>query len=606
MALGKRFASLAWASCAALAFVVGCTGDAGPAGPAGSPGSEGTPGAEGQPGADGTDNPSVSAISPGLAYLERTTEVTISGYGTEWTPAAMVDFGPGISVDSMKVASPTAIVATISVDAAAALGPRDVSVREGENTTTYEGAFHVDAPLFVVGLAGSTEQGSILFGRAEQLDKSTPFDTTEDSPYPYLSLAAGDSSAAIIQSASSYAVEFLMFLDVNASTGPTDVAAVSGFPGLEVTSREPASFDTGARAPIPLTIGVDEMAMIPNAFDSILYSVQADPFKLVTIDITSTDPNVAPAFALLPSSGKFDDLITYDASAAFTSGAGGTYYVVVWDINGDASYPYVVSTSAADSDDHEPNDTCAMAQAVTTPAMLSNLSLSSTIDEDWFAITATAADVGSTIHVVTSPGNPDTDTWVDVLASDCMTSLGGPSDDLDYHEDFTSAPIPAAGIYYVKVYHSSFLFSSGTLYDLSISIDAPPIDKEPNDDAASASAAPIGMAFPAAISPAFDNDYFAVTVAAGQTITATVSDGMNVACGNSGSIGAYIDSEMEIYDTDGVTSLDFNEDIDSTNNYCSSLQVTVPAAGTYYVRVSSSTFYAPDGTFDYTLVIDVQ
>ena len=91
---------------------------------------------------------------------------------------------------------------------------------------------------------------------------------------------------------------------------------------------------------------------------------------------------------------------------------------------------------------------------------------------DWFVFTATAADVGKLVHVVTGGNAPPhpCDTVVEVFAGSCasLVSLGGESDDFDYSEDWLSTAIPAAGSIWVKVSYSAFGFSSAP-YTLLVS-----------------------------------------------------------------------------------------------------------------------------------------
>src|SRR5580704_6372405 len=93
----------------------GAQGPTGQQGPAGMNGSDGTNGEAGPPGSGAPATPSVSGITPPQSYLSRTTELTISGYGTNWSSATTVDFGgTDIAVNKITVASPTALVVSIS------------------------------------------------------------------------------------------------------------------------------------------------------------------------------------------------------------------------------------------------------------------------------------------------------------------------------------------------------------------------------------------------------------------------------------------------------------------------------------------------------------
>ncbi len=131
-------------------------------------------------------------------------------------------------------------------------------------------------------------------------------------------------------------------------------------------------------------------------------------------------------------------------------------------------------TCVAPPNDNEPaNNTCSGAlPGPSLPATLNSLQLPTQADVDWFLFAATAADVGKVVHVqTTSSGVPPCDTVVEVFAgASCaaLSSLGGPSDDLDYSENWLSTPIAAAGPIWVKVSYSSFGFSSAP-YTLLVS-----------------------------------------------------------------------------------------------------------------------------------------
>jgi hypothetical protein len=124
--------------------------------------------------------------------------------------------------------------------------------------------------------------------------------------------------------------------------------------------------------------------------------------------------------------------------------------------------------------DNEPaNDTCAGASPEALPATITPLALPTVTDVDWFMFTATAADVGKKVHVVTtSTGTPNPcDTVVEVfIGASCaaLSTLGGPSDDADYSEDWLSAALPAAGPFWVKVSYATSGFSSAP-YTLIVS-----------------------------------------------------------------------------------------------------------------------------------------
>lgn len=136
-------------------------------------------------------------------------------------------------------------------------------------------------------------------------------------------------------------------------------------------------------------------------------------------------------------------------------------------------------------------------------------------------------------------------------------------------------------------------------YTLDIEELVPTPEGEPNHNAGTAD--PATDAFAGSINPEADEDWIAVTVGAGQSLTATVTAGGADTCGPNGAI----DSEIEIIDTDGSTSLAFNDDLGFAS-FCSSATADMLAGGTYYVRVAASAQFCPTCTFDYSVILDIQ
>ncbi len=185
--------------------------------------------------------------------------MTLSGAGTAWTDQVKVSFGEKITLDKLTVASPTALVARVTVAPDAATGPRDIVVSDAENELVYKGAFHVEAPISVA-VTGAPAQGSIFFVHARGLDFETPFDTTQAgsvfSPtYPNVALVAALGNGAVIAGVSEYAVDYKVFVDVNAAATSVAAGILSGPKDDAIAFPCPAAYAVAARAPIPLATG---------------------------------------------------------------------------------------------------------------------------------------------------------------------------------------------------------------------------------------------------------------------------------------------------------------------------------------------------------------
>ncbi|NUQ76220.1 MAG: pre-peptidase C-terminal domain-containing protein [Polyangiaceae bacterium] len=138
----------------------------------------------------------------------------------------------------------------------------------------------------------------------------------------------------------------------------------------------------------------------------------------------------------------------------------------------------------------------------------------------------------------------------------------------------------------------------------------PQSEAEPNNAAATSNMVHEGKVT-AAIMPAAESDWFAVAVPGPMsTIVATTGGSKGSSCQPAG--GAMgIDTEIQILDTDGIKELAKNDDIfymagGPQDNYCSSAKVAGLAAGTYYVRVSSSAMFCPNCTFNYSVTFSIE
>jgi len=473
-----RRLELCWVLAATL---LGCSGDPGTPGPKGDAGEKGDNGDSG----GGTGKPSLSAAVPESAFLARTFDVTLSGSGTAWADNVKADFGEKILVNKLTVASPTALVASITVSPDAATGPRDVKVTDGATALVYKGAFTVTSPLKLA-ISGAPAQGSIFLVHARGLDFQTPFDLTQGGSvfaptYPNITLVTSPGITTAVSNVAEYSVDYQVFVDVNAAASDVKASILSGPKESLVEFPLPAAYAIAPRPAKPLAAGTTTKISLEHPGDSVLFSFVPSDSKLRILDVASntSDVNATPAGHFLPSSGKFADQFAVASGTTFVSSAAATYYVVYADYYAYGGYDLdvkVTETIAQSGVEHEPNDSTSLATTngvVAAPWVAQSAKLKDASDEDWYAVTIPAADVGKSIQVQTSGLDGFTDTVVDIyeVQSNTLTPLGPkklPSEDNGFLDELTSTPTTVVGTHFVKVYASPYFVPEHTAYDVII------------------------------------------------------------------------------------------------------------------------------------------
>lgn len=221
-------------------------------------------------------------------------------------------------------------------------------------------------------------------------------------------------------------------------------------------------------------------------------------------------------------------------------------------------------------------------------------------DEDGFAISnTTGAPVLMTVETFgDAPGVCGT---IDTVAN--IRNAGGTilatNDDIDAFGDvlcsLVSITLQPGQTLFV---HTLSFGDTGVIsqYFIEITFQTVSAEVEPNNTSATANAVAPGLVN-AAIGVAGDDDFFSLSLNAGQTLTAEI---VNDDCAFS-----EIESDLTLFATDGTTQLAFNDDIDF-ENFCSRVTFTATTTGTHFLRARASEEFDPNGTFDYGLSISVQ
>jgi hypothetical protein len=413
---------------------------------------------------------SLNGVYPTSGFIGRKVRVEVSADNASFVDGSVtVDFGAGVTVDKVSVASPTAVFAEITISDAAPLGLRDVTVRQDGDVLTLRQAFALESPLAFT-TQGSLAQGSIVAFTARNLDFSSPFDTTCGTSffgicleYTGMQMTVPDGMNAVINSVDSYTVSGTLYVDLDATSGPIRFASgPADDASKQIVSAVGVDTEVEARTAVALTAGSPTTTTVAAAFDSHLYEFTADASSLARFSASPGDTDAEPAIYILPESGRFFDMIAASAKPSAVSETGGKYYAIYADGSGTYGYSYAMRVSplalmkVAESDNGGANNTSAQAQNVgaNTSILLTNATIASADDVDWIRFTVPANSGSKRVRVMTAGGDPLTDTYVEVYKdAEATDKLIGEGDDRGYHEDVVTSPIgaTASNVIFVKI-----------------------------------------------------------------------------------------------------------------------------------------------------------
>jgi hypothetical protein len=208
-------------------------------------------------------------------------------------------------------------------------------------------------------------------------------------------------------------------------------------------------------------------------------------------------------------------------------------------------------------------------------------------DQDWFCFSGNVNDIidAEMLAFRNGTGLDPTLTLVDTDGSTILAF----NDDFFSLDSRISTCLPSTGTFYLVV--QGYAGVSTGEYELFLEMTGTG-DTEPNDDAGTA--IPLADTCPTSgsgcIAPAGDRDFFALTVSAPATLQINM-DTQDIF----GSPDAY----LRLYDTDGTTVLD--EDDDGGPGFDSQITWSFAAAGTYYIECLTSPIFDPNGTGIYSV-----
>ncbi|HEY1547048.1 MAG TPA: hypothetical protein VGG28_04485, partial [Kofleriaceae bacterium] len=402
---------------------------------------------------DGGVTATANGVFPAQGFIGSTMRVEISGDATNWATGATVDFGDGVTVSNIAIASPTDLFADIAIDPTATSGLHDVTVTSN-GTFKLSQAFQLQTPISAT-IVGDLVQGTVVQLTINNLNFDAPFDTS-DTPV----VGGPDGVNFSVQSNDEFSITAFMYIDVTASSGAITVSSGNSLASTDAITITP-------RTATALTSGTAMTGMIAATRDSGLYTLSNTAGNLLHFSASSTDANAETFVAVLPASGSWLD----ELPATYEIGSAGTYYAIVADDSSEANYSFsVLGASEALTTVAEGNDTTDGVQA--TAPLASSLpyeqtpsAMSSKTDTDIIKFVVSAAEANMTAHIVTDSGSDAlTDTAVELVDSSGSDYLDdGFSNVIDdntgcdifgdctgFGEDISSSPLPA-GTYYLMV-----------------------------------------------------------------------------------------------------------------------------------------------------------
>lgn len=454
---------------AASLLVAACTGDEGPAGPAGPPG-ENTNSGNGD--GNSPEANSANVVSPGSGFLGREVDVQIGFAGGTLTEGVAVDFGSGVKVENVAIASPTLLTAHLVIAPNATVGPHDVKVGE----LVAKGAFKV-SPALEATEVQKIEQGGIGGYSVKNLDTYI-FDTAEDA----FAIEAGEELLPLSAGATgAYSAEALFVAPPLAEAGSQQLVAgnldASGKPIITFFG-EPGGVKVGAR---PATQGTFGTPIVGETFTaaqlgSKLYKVTTpanqDSLVLVTMHVPADQATLL--YALLWNAGgkrkdiageirAVDDTIIgsfpweapYDLTFPLPTSAGPAkdFFLTAIDIGGEKGTKFdfapVALTASAVEETTSAHANEATAQQFTLAAAgAANLVKGEVTDAkyDWYKFSAAQGDV---IEVSTESGTSLLEATIFEEGAEDGDEIawGGGGGTFDVHH----TPALTAGTYYLRV-----------------------------------------------------------------------------------------------------------------------------------------------------------
>ncbi|HYR41499.1 MAG TPA: RHS repeat-associated core domain-containing protein, partial [Terriglobia bacterium] len=170
-------------------------------------------------------SPVITSIIPNTGKQGQSVTVAITGQNTHFVQGAtQANFGAGITVTSLAVSSATAALVGLSVDPAAATGPRDVTLTTNAEVVRLNGGFSVQTGVLPPSITDFNPKSAPI-GTVITVTGNNFVPSTGPGPQVTLNKQGGGMLAAPLSSSANTSLQFVV--PTGAATGPITVTTAA-------------------------------------------------------------------------------------------------------------------------------------------------------------------------------------------------------------------------------------------------------------------------------------------------------------------------------------------------------------------------------------------
>lgn len=374
------------------------------------------------------------------------------------------------------------------------------------------------------------------------------------------------------------------FNQISSQRAVVETRLSPGQPDLIIQANEvnPPMLNPGDTATVNFTIKNQGTSAAGLLLNEIRYSENADIESsdplLKSVSTVSLGPGESVALAGIPvivprtaTSGSHFITLSIDAGNAAAESD---------EMNNQVAMPVTIvggGITLTPANETEPNDKMSQATPI-TPDVVVTAELNPARDMDFYTFNAHA---GQTLTIdinarsLTPPSPADT---VVALFDAAGTQLVENDDFGGSRDSFLSFGVPRTGQYFIRVKSAPRTQGGpGAIYQAVVILRSVGAfsEVEPNDSRDTANQITADVAISGVLNPAGDQDYFTLTAGAGQILSVGI-DAQSLVDPSAA------DTVVSVYDGHGSLIAENDDFGGSTDSF---LQVTIPQAGRYYIRV---------------------